>query len=432
MVFGVDIEALQNSHRMRGIGSVVRNFINHLPTEARQHKFIFFAHPYNDIDPLADLNLEGLDYQVRFYGSGKTINRSLPGRLNLFISAANRIHKLYDMRYGDSRLSPNDIGDIDCFLQIDPSAPLPRYRFGMKRAVFVHDLIPYILEWDYLWNYATARRHGFSRKAALRVQCRRSLFRLEYKLTVKAADLLIANSECTKQDFIRYLGVSPQKISVVHLGIDNQIDKSSRLNVPDQYYRSTSWGYLPFKFDFPTDTPFLLFVGGADQRRKLSDVVVSFNQLRGRGVDIKLVLAGDCMKGPMDIATIETQSALKDSSYINDIIFLGYINETSLRWLYAHAIAYVFPSMYEGFGLPVLEAMNLSCPVISYRSAAIVEIAGEALLYASNVEEIMSAVHYLLTHSRYRDKLIIQGREQVKKFSWYQTSTNIMNIITNS
>ncbi|HET9174016.1 MAG TPA: glycosyltransferase family 1 protein [Candidatus Saccharimonadales bacterium] len=432
MKLGIDLSALQGAHSQRGIGSVLRNFINHLPDATLQeNSFVFYVMPYEDIDnnPFTSLKLDHVQYEVRTFGQARKVQRHLPGRLNLLISAINRCLRLWDLRFGDSRLSRHQTHDIDCYFQIDPGMPLPRNRH-IKRAVFLHDLIPYVLEWDYLWNYRTARNRGFSRKAASRVQARRMLYRYEYRALIKQANLLLANSECTKNDFVSYFGIEPNRITVTSLGVDPPTTDGA-MNAPIAKYDHTAWGYLKRKTVFDTSTPFVLFVGGADRRRKLEDLVTAFNHLRAEGVAIKLVLSGDSMKGPMNIATEEIQAALKNSSYLDDIIFLGYTDEQTLNWLYKNALAYIFPSRYEGFGLPVLEAMAYRCPVICYDNAAAREVAGDTPFYANDSNDIEKLIRSLLSDKSTKnlDARLDKGYRQVQTLNWDTTAIKLIKAL---
>lgn len=423
MTIGIDLAPLQSPHRYRGIGSVLRNLINHIPDEIKKgNSFIFFVQSNKKIsDPQKVLSLKGVNYEVRYYQFKHKDNLRLPGKLNLIVKGFSRLTKLFEMRLGSSCFKKEDIADLDYFLQVDPISMMPKSTHKLKKILFVHDLIPYILEWDYLWNYSTARKHNFSRKASLKVSVRRKLFIYEYKLQAKNADLLVANSQQTKNDFIKYLHIPNNKIVVAVLGINinNALNTDRK---PDYRYIDTSWGYIPFNFSFPISQPFLLFVGGADHRRKLQDLVTAFNHLRASGVNINLVLAGDSMKGPMDIANEEIQMELRSSSYLEDIIFLGYVDENILRWLYAHALCFVFPSMYEGFGLPVLEAMSYGCPVISYPNPAILEIADKVPLYATNYYEIVTHVYSLLNKKDERELRAQLGIKQSAKYPWSKTT----------
>lgn len=435
MTIGVDLSPLQGPHRMRGIGSVLINFINHIPPEDRKaHLFVFFVLPSwaASADPFEVLDLHGLSYETRQVTPQTTPGRRLPGRLNLLLSAQRALRELYDLRRGHSGITKSDLADLDAFLQIDPAKPLPLHRKGLKKVLFLHDLIPYVLEWDYLWSYWTARLHGFSRKAALRVHARRILYAYKLKATLKRADILMANSEHTKSDFIQFFSVNPQKITVTHLGVGQAADKAPTA-IPTTAYRQTSWGYLPLRIDYDWKLPFVVFAGGADKRRKLEDLVGAFNILRSQGHELKLVLAGDSMQGPMSIATEEIQYALRTSSYLDDIIFLGFTPPPTLRWIYENATAFIFPSRYEGFGLPVLEAMSYGTPVISYENPATKEVAGNRPIYVKNAHGLTDAIKICLNMSPHkRQEVHDKNIAKTKQWPWETTSRDMLRIISKS
>ncbi|GAC1570422.1 MAG: hypothetical protein NVS3B23_02090 [Candidatus Saccharimonadales bacterium] len=183
----------------------------------------------------------------------------------------------------------------------------------------------------------------------------------------------------------------------------------------------------------PTEKPFLLFIGGADRRRKLIDLVTAFNHLRAQGVQINLVLAGDSMQGPYNISTEETQAAFLHSSYLQDIIFMGFVNDKQRDWLYKNALAYVFPSKYEGFGLPVLEALIHGTPVISYPNKATVEVAGNTPFYAYNAFDIQNKTAEILNLSQ----ADLEKKKRInvaaaKNYSWKITSLKIISNMENN
>jgi len=240
---------------------------------------------------------------------------------------------------------------------------------------------------------------------------------------------MIANSKLTKNDFVSYLGVKPSRITVTHLGV-TMPDNAKTSQPPNHVYRSTSWGYRRETHHFDTNTPFLLFVGGADRRRKLEDLVTAFNHLRAQGVVLKLVLVGDSMQGPMNIATVEIQDALKKSSYLEDIIFMGFVNEEQRNWLYKHALAFVYPSVYEGFGLPVLEALSYGCPVLCYPNRATKEVAAQAVLYEYGSKGLMNGIKNILNMSEEeRRAMSTVGINQASHFEWSATAANILRAI---
>lgn len=432
MTIGIDLSSLQGAHRMRGIGYTLLNLINNISSEDRQkHVFVFYAYPSDESEsPLRLLNLEGMNYEVRPLRHRRRITKELPGRLNLFISALNQLIELKDLHMGDSRIK--DLRGIDFFLQTDQSERLPRRKFGMKRGLIIYDIIPYVVEWEYLWSYKTARRHGFSRKAALRVYARRWLYAHKIKVNSRRANKLISISAHTKSDFTKHLGIRAKKIAVVPLGINLPSDQSSD-DISLHHYVKTSWGYVrrPFKFD--ASVPFMLYVGGADRRRRLDDLVAAFNLLRAQGHEFKLLLAGDSMQGADNIATEEIQYALKTSSYRDDIIFMGFVDDTTRDWLYSHARAFVFPSKYEGFGLPVLEAMSYGTPVISYDNAATKEVAADKPTYAYDVLSLADAIEqHLQAKNTVLRKEHDQNIIQAKRWSWARTCSSIFETISGS
>ena len=221
-----------------------------------------------------------------------------------------------------------------------------------------------------------------------------------------------------------------KKIAVVPLGVTSPQVSSDEVRL--HKYIDTGWGYAkrPFKLD---DTPYLLFIGGVDSRRKLEDLVAAFNNLRAKGNHLRLILAGDIMLGPSAITNKVVADSLAKSSYLDDIVFMGFIDDSQKYLLYEKALAYVFPSRYEGFGLPILEAMIHGCPVISYKSQAVAEVGGDFPVYADNLKELEQAIVNLLQVTKSAAKE--RARRYVKVaegYSWQRTATGILKVIYNS
>lgn len=426
MTIGVDISSLQGPHRMRGIGYTLINIINNLPSDIRkQHHFVFYMYTTDSIEEvLSILELKDMSYELRSLEPLHYTTKQLPGKLRLLTTAYNQLLRFGDLFRGDPRIK--DLSSLDVFLQTDQAMPLPGGK-SVKKALILYDIIPYILEWDYMWSYRTARRKGVSRKAALRCQGRRIVYRVKTRINCHRADQLISISNSTKEDFVKYMGISESRIAVIPLGVEPPRDYSTT-NQPDfRRFESTSWGYTPRDYSFETNDKFLLFVGGADPRRKLEDLVTAFNNLRAQGHEVKLVLAGDSMQGPRNIATGAIQNALLNSSYIDEVIFLGFTTDDQRGWLYNNALAFVFPSRYEGFGLPVLEAMSYGCPVISYRNRATEEVAEDSVLYAEDSKDIYQQALTLLSLTSMTEKMARKGLKQVDNYSWAKTSTAIIS-----
>lgn len=421
MTIGLDLTSLQSGHRMRGIGYTLINLINATPDVIKQnHKFIFYLYD-NSEDPLELLDVKDFNYEVRYIQPIQPGSLTLPGKLNLLMRVINQTASLVNLYKGDPRIK--DTRDLDAFLQTDQMISLPRGR-KLRKAYIAYDLIPYILEWDYLWDYRTARRHDYSIKAALRCAGSRWAYRFKLNISSRQADTILSISDVTKNDFEKLIPTSRGKIVTVPLGVNPTV-RSGKSNPEMHHYVSSSWGYLkrPYKFG---NTPFLLFVGGADRRRRLDELVVAFNHLRARGTNVKLVLAGDSMQGPLNISTPETQHALLDSSYLNDIVFLGFVNDEQRDWLYKNALAFVFPSKYEGFGLPVLEAMSYGTPVIAYKNQAVNEVAGDLPYYADGSGGLLEATNKVLRLNTQDKKILSEkNKNQACNFSWHKTAATV-------
>ncbi len=433
MTIAVDISALQGPHRMRGIGFAILNFINNISSADRSnHKFVFFMFKQNETEALELLNLTNMDYEIRYLDPKKPAPEARKSLLSarwrhLLRSASRQLFELKDRYIGNSMVK--DCHGIDVFIQPDQSASLPRDRHNIKKVLIIYDIIPYVLEWEYLWSYKTARLRGFSRKASLRCSARRWFYIKKLRVNTRRADILLAISKVTKDDFVRHAGAKARKIKVIHLGVPDQ--KTAAKEMQLQRYHKSSWGYLAKDFKLNRETPFILYVGGADRRRRIDELITAFNNLRGEGIDLKLVLSGDTMQGPENIATQEIQGALKTSSYLDDIIFTGFTSDEAKNYLYKNCLAFVYPSTYEGFGLPVLEAMNHGCPVICYPNQAVKEVAGDLPIYAQNRDDLYDRIKQLLVMpAKEREAMGSKNVAHAEKFSWSKTAKEIIAAIS--
>lgn len=422
MKIGIDLTPLQGPHRMRGIGYTVLSVINNLPAgAAKKHSFVFYMSPHEQDETLSLLDLTALDYEIRDLKPPAPLG-PLRKRNWLFKKAKATIRTLWVLLVGNPEGA--NYNDLDWFLQFDQNKPLPSRR-TVKSTVILYDLIPYVLEHLYLNSYRTARQHGKSRKRAILSQLKRTSYIVKTRLITQRASRLIAISEHTKKDFIRFIHVNPNKIEVCLLGISDK--PFSKKDTPKELtrYLSSSWGPMPRATPLPKK-PFLLFVGGADPRRKLVDLVAAFNNLRAQGHDILLIFSGDTMFGPDKVGSAELHEYLKDSAYLDDIYFLGFTDDSTRDWLYQNALAFVYPSIYEGFGLPVLEAMRYGTPVITYGNSSISEIAGRAAIYTNGYLGIVSRTKELLLESKSTlNRRSHSGRTQAKKYTWEKTAQQL-------
>lgn len=430
MKIGIDISSLQGAHRMRGIGYTALNFLLNIPKDNKDY-FVLYCDAIGQHDLLSvldSLKIASGQYEIREFKKTHSF-KPLPWKFRYLTKLLNKFIGYFAYVVGDSKY-PNT-RDLDSFLQLDQSKPLPKLRYGAKNYFVAYDLIPYVLESDYLWSYRTTRRHGHSRKAALKAAIKRYIYIQKLRFNANRAHKLLAISDTTKRDFVNYAHISPAKIEIITLGVGAQSknDISNNENgVVDSYFE-TSWGYIPKQVDLK-NVSFLLFVGGADQRRKLEDLVAAFNNLKAQGSDLQLVLSGDIMLGAKNIPSPVVRKALLSSSYKDDIHFVGFTDDITRNWLYQHAVAFVFPSVYEGFGLPVLEAMNLGSIVVTYKNSAVMEVAKNLPYYASDTTDLISAIREIQSLPE-PEKILLSSRgiKHTSKFTWHKTATQILNII---
>ena len=174
---------------------------------------------------------------------------------------------------------------------------------------------------------------------------------------------------------------------------------------------------------------FLLYVGTAFPHKNLPTLIEAFDQLVKTFPKLKLALTG---KKEIHYEELETWASTHPSR--TSIIFTGFVSDESLKWLYQHCKAYVFPSLSEGFGLPPLEAMAHGAPVVASGASCIPEILGDAAYYfnAKSEKDIAEKVTDVLKDAKLRDKLIAAGNEQVKKYSWKKMAEETLVIYKSS
>lgn len=399
MVIGVDLRVLQIGHQFRGVGEVAKRTLNRLFERAVAEKdgpeFIFYA--YDDDDPKRLLHIpDGL--QHRTVSMGK-FPKNDPGR-----SKTQKIGRILNVLYGNP---VSEAGECDVFLQFDYGLGVPT---NTKTVLIKHDIIPVIF-WD---KYFSSPWLHFKHRAA-RTTLRTMRHNYEYlrvlRRSLKNAASILCVSDSTRRDLQQHFHVPEKKMQVVHLGVS---EAAAKTDTADDLHK------------FPTK-PFILFVGGIDaKRRMVDDLVATFNNLKARGHDIQLALVGENFQSPEDIPNEDVRNAVMQSSYRKDILTLGYVSDTLKQKLYREAVAFVFPTVYEGFGIPVLEAMLLECPVVAYRNSSIPEVGGEHVLYADGWEGIEANILLLLELSeKERRARIDRARQHARGFTWDKTGDKV-------
>jgi glycosyltransferase involved in cell wall biosynthesis len=228
------------------------------------------------------------------------------------------------------------------------------------------------------------------------------------KIAAQRADHVICISESTRRDLIKFCDVPEEKTSVIYLGTDVAFLSQATSSAPA----------------VPGHRPYLLYVGNRDGYKNFSGFLQAFANSTYLKAEFNILCFGG---GPFKAE--EKALAAKLGLGAEQLIHRAGADQV-LTGLYRDAAAFVYPSLYEGFGIPPLEAMAMDCPVISSKSSSLPEVIGEAGEYfdAQNPEAIMIAMEHVTQSSARRAELIVLGREQYKKFSWEKCAQETMSV----
>ncbi|MBL8027882.1 MAG: glycosyltransferase family 4 protein [Fibrobacteres bacterium] len=239
---------------------------------------------------------------------------------------------------------------------------------------------------------------------------------LNYKVklfTLKISDHVIAISDVVKMEAQERLRLAPEKITSIKLGVDFSYSKLSKTEFIESVHR-----------ELGITKPFGLYVGGFDRRKNLGALVSSVSKMIMEGFDFQLLLVGE--KTP---PAIEIEKKLLGTELFKRIIFTGYQTEAKLLALYHSAKCFCFPSLEEGFGLPVIEAQSSGLPVIAFRSKAIEEISNGTVIMVDDMgDEFQKKLSVLLADEDQRVKLSRLGCENAKRFKWEDTAMNTLHV----
>ena len=230
------------------------------------------------------------------------------------------------------------------------------------------------------------------------------------KQCLQWTDLVITISQSTKQDVINYLQISPDKIHVTPLASRYHPNYLS-LEIQEKLKRSC-------EYDF--SVPYILFVSTIEPRKNITALINAFNYLKQKyKIEHNLVLIGK--KGWRYEPIFQ---GIAESSYQKNIYHLDYLSDDLVALFYTLAEVFVYPSHYEGFGLPVLEAMNLGTPVIASNTSSLPEVVGDAglLINPDETIELAEAIWQVLNNSHLQQDLTIKGQKRAQNFSWHKTA----------
>jgi glycosyltransferase involved in cell wall biosynthesis len=360
------------SHRKTGVGRVIENIFMHLEQiDTENEYFIYVNREFSDF-----IGFENSKFHL--------LSNGIPGRSSLLNHIWTQTVFLREIHRHKA--------DVVILPQIN--------LLVMKMAptiLFQHDLIEYYLP-NQKWYKLLFRK-------------------ITYPLALRLSDRIVCVSENTRDDVEKIFSVAAEKLKVIPNGVDTAIfkklDKVEAKKIIDSKYGVRD--------------DFILYVGTLTLPQKnIVRLVDAYDVLVRKGVKHKLVLVGSNGKDAHLISRRVKELGLADRVH-----FVGYIPDEALPFFYNAATVFCFPSLYEGFGLPVLEAMACGCPVVTSSTSAMSEVAGNAAVLVDplEVDEIAAAMMSLIEDSRLRDDYGKRGINGALKFTWSASARKLLDVI---
>jgi len=286
------------------------------------------------------------------------------------------------------KLRNHDFDIVHDLAQISPFL----FRSPSKKILTIHDLTPILFPETY------GLIHVFLQKYVL-------------PMTLKNVDMIITVSKNTKQDVIKYLKIPEEKITVIHNGVDGRFKPLKNVN--------------DIKEKYDIKSPFILYVGTLEPRKNIPTLIKAFYIIKNKGIKHMLVIAGG--KGWKYEAVYKT---VKELNLSKSVLFLGYVPDEDLPKLYNAADLFVYPSLYEGFGLPPLEAMACGCPVITSNTSSLPEVVGDAGIMVDpyDVVKMANVLHEVLSNEGLREDMIKKCLERARMFSWKKCAEETLKV----
>lgn len=369
MKIGVDLRMYRSS--VAGIGRYSQNLIENLLKLDKTNRYIFFmtSDDIKEINPKSEIRNP----------KHKVVEVNIP---HYSIAEQTKLPKIIEKE------------NVDLMFFTNTNYPV---RYRGKFIVAIHDLTLYFFP-------ETARKNNFLRRKA---------FNFVLKNAVQKSAKIITDSENTKKDILKVYHPDPGKIKVIMLAAD---DKKLAEPSPEIIEK--------LKSKFNIEGPVILYVGQFRAHKNIANLVRAFDIVR-KNLSAKLILVGK--PDPNYTELVET---IDKSPYKSDIIEPGFVSDEDLSAWYKLSKCYAFPSLYEGFGLPALEAMTAGTAVVTSDRSSLPEVCGEAAVYfdPENADVMADKIIMVLTDENLRNKLIEKGKIQAAKFSWKVTAEETLKI----
>jgi len=239
------------------------------------------------------------------------------------------------------------------------------------------------------------------------------IYKLLFNETLKKANKIISISESTRNDLVEYFDIESDKIVTIPLAV-NALYKhlpTEKTTIVKQKYN--------------INYPYILYVGTLEARKNIARLIKAFYKLRKQGVSHKLIIVGKRGWKYKEIFDIIRELHLE-----SDVIFTGYVRENDLPALYSAADVFVYPSIYEGFGLPLLEAMACGTPVITSNASSLPEVVNDAAVTVNpyDTDSLTNAIYAILSNNDLRSDLVRKGYKRAASYSWDKCASRTVQV----
>lgn len=385
---GIDARPLQGETKHRGIGKTLEKLIIAIRQIDTKNKYLYYIDSVESVPPVLQ-NLQPNE-SVRIVASQKI------RRARYFRSILKSFKPI----------KPSN-NDIDVLLQPDASLGVP---ISVPTVVIFYDLIPLLFR-------KQEQERAMKSQSKYKSIIANEVYWIKYKKDLRQyskANHILSISEASRKDLLKYLPhIEESRVSVLHLGVMQRAMDTK--NEPTAVSRLK---------------PYLLYVGGIDYRKNIIGLLADFFTVKATIPKLKLVLIGKEFELRDQLADMGWyRKVSQHKQWQKDIIMPGYVSEDELKAYYKNAAAFIFPSIYEGFGLPVLEAMAMGTPVIAYHNSSIPEVAGDAALLAKDGESLAPHMLQLLNDDAASDSLVAKGYSRVDMFSWHKSAKTLLHCI---
>ena len=387
----VDLLACQTQSRFRGIGRYTHSLVTEMAKAKQSHKFFVLANTaYSDSfmslrQEFTRLLPAGSFLPYEHFNLDPSLGETDPN----FEIASTLVRHAYEVIDPDIVLYPSIFegwGEKGI-------VPLPKDGFPSSlKSVILYDFVPFIFADRFLEPDPYFKQYYLRRFNAL-----------------KEFDLILAISESTRQDAIKYLGISPDKVVNISAAASSIFQKQ-QFNYDENEILLKRFGIIK---------PFVFYTGNVEFHKNMDMALKAYAQLPCEiraNHQFVLTHTGEESAFRKKLDTFGLAN--------HEIITTGHVSDQELVTLYNTCKLYIFPSLYEGFGLPVLEAMACGAPVIASNNSSIPEVMGreDAMFNASNQQSISELLHKSLTDDDFRLNLSTYGLERVKLFSWEKSA----------